>query len=132
VRIYARRVPPVLRYALFQLPALGVVAALAFLLWRFAGLPGWLAVTAVAIWAAKDAAMYPLVGRAYEQPPHGAAAMIGRCGVVRRAIASRGQVGFGVELWAAESESGEAIEAGAEVRVVAARGLTLIVTREGR
>lgn len=120
-------VSPWVRYALFQLPAVACVALVAFLLWRFVGVPGWMAVTAVIVWAAKDAAMYPLVRRAYERPPHGAAAMIGRRGIVRRRIASRGTVTFGVELWNAESVGGAAIDAGTEVRVVGARGMTLMV-----
>lgn len=119
--------PPLLRYAVFQVPGLIAVALLAYLLWRFAGLPSWLAAAAVLLWAAKDAAMYPLVHRAYEQPPHGAAALIGRRGVVRRRIAPRGTVGFGVELWNAESADRTSIESGAGVVVVATRGLTLVV-----
>jgi membrane protein implicated in regulation of membrane protease activity len=120
-------VSPQVRYALFQLPAQACVALVGFLLWRFVGLPGWMAVAAVIAWAAKDAAMYPLLRRAYERPPHGAAAMIGRRGIVRRRIASRGTVTFGVELWNAEGAGAAAIESATEVRVVGVRGMTLMV-----
>jgi membrane-bound ClpP family serine protease len=48
--------------------------------------------------------------------------------VARRRLAPRGTVAFGVELWRAEiAASAAPIEAGAAVRVVAVRGLTLVV-----
>jgi membrane protein implicated in regulation of membrane protease activity len=122
---------PVGRYALFQLPGLVCVVLLVFILWEWAGLPAWAALAVVAAWAVKDAALYPLLRRAYEIPPAGAAAFIGRRGVARRRLAPRGTVAFGVELWRAEIRpAGHPIDAGAAVRVVAVRGLTLIVVAD--
>lgn len=119
------------RYALFQLPGQVCVALLVFILWEWAALPAWAALSVVAAWVAKDAALYPLLRRAYETPPHGAAALIGRRGVVHRRLAPRGTVAFGIERWRAEIGPSDApIEAGATVRVIAVRGLTLIVAAD--
>lgn len=122
---------PLARYALFQLPEIAAAAALVWALWRWAGLPGWAALAIVGVWVAKDVALYPFLRGAYEPVPAGAAALIGRRGVARRRLAPRGTVAFGVELWRAEIAAGAApIDAEAAVRVVAVRGLTLIVAAE--
>jgi len=119
--------PPV-RYALFQLPGIAGVAALAFGLWEWAGLPGQTALVIVAAWIAKDIILYRFLGRAHEPTPAGAAALVGRRGVVRRRLDPRGTIVFGVELWRAEAQRRERpIEVGAAVRVVGARGMVLIV-----
>lgn len=124
---------PLGRYTLFQLPGLAGAALLVAALWRWAGLPAWAALAIVAAWVAKDAALYPLLRGAHESPPQGAAAFIGRRGVARRRLAPRGTVAFGVELWRAEIEpAGRPIDAGAAVRVVGVRGLTLIVAEDDR
>ncbi len=115
------------RYALFQLPGIACVGLLLFVLWEWQGVPGWAAAAALAAWVAKDAALYPLLRRAYEPGPHGAAALTGRAGVVRRRLAPRGVVAIGPEVWRAEAADAAAIEAGAAVTVVGARGLTLFV-----
>src|SRR4030095_14209811 len=73
-----------LRYTVLQIPALACVALLAFALWRFAGLPGWVAVAAVLLWAAKDVAFYPLVRGAYAGGAASETArLVGQCGVAR-------------------------------------------------
>lgn len=119
---------PLVRYALFQLPGQAGAAVLVWALWRWAGLPGWAAFAIVAAWVAKDAALYPLSRAAHQPAPEGAAVLIGRRGVARRRLAPRGTVAFGVELWRSEIAPGAApIESGTAVRVVAVRGLTLIV-----
>jgi membrane protein implicated in regulation of membrane protease activity len=125
------RMSPRLRYALFQLPGIAGIALLALALWRWAGLPAWAAIAIVGAWVAKDVALFPLLRRAHEPPPEGAAVLIGRRGVARRRLAPRGTVAFGVELWRAEIEpAAEPIDAGALVRVVSVRGLTVIVAED--
>ncbi|MFN8642107.1 MAG: NfeD family protein [Candidatus Binatia bacterium] len=124
---------PLARYALFQLPGQVSVALLAWVLWEWSALPGWAALSIVAVWVIKDAALYPLMRRAYETRPDGAAALVGRRGVARRRLAPHGTVAFGSELWRAELEPPAApIEPGTPVRVVGARGLTLIVAPDER
>ena len=124
-------VSTLVRYTLFQIPGVAGVAIVAFALWRWIGLPASVAIAAVALWVAKDIALYPLLRRAYEMTPAGAAVLIGRRGIARRRLAPSGTVSFGVELWRAEIEpSAEPIDPGSAVRVVAVRGLTLIVTAD--
>lgn len=120
---------PLARYALFQLPGLLGAALLLVVLWEWAGLPGWAAGLALAVWVAKDAALYPLLRRAYELPRDGAEALIGRRGTVRRRLAPRGTVAIGSVLWLAETADGAVIEVGEAVMVVAAHRLTLVVER---
>ena len=119
-----------LRYTVLQIPALACVAVLAFALWRFAGLSGWVAVAAVLLWAAKDVAFYPLVRGAYAGGAASETArLVGRCGVARQPLDPSGYVAIGSELWRAEIETGATpIDPGKTVRVVGARRLTLIVT----
>ncbi len=64
------------------------------------------------------------------RPLQSASGMIGRTGIVREALAPSGQVAVLGELWRAVSE-GEAVEAGATVRVVDVDGLTLKVVKTG-
>jgi len=81
------------------------------------------------LWIAKDAAMYPIVRVAYEPSnPDATIHMIGQLGTVLSRIDPEGWVRIGSERWQAR-KSGETppIEAGAAVRVVAVRGLTLEV-----
>jgi len=120
---------PLLRYTLFQLPGLAVVAVLLLGLWRLAGLPAWVAALLFGLWVIKDAAFYPLLRRAYEGEGRGGAArLIGRCGTARQDLAPSGYVALGGELWRAHVASGgDPIPAGSAVRVVDARRLTLIV-----
>ena len=65
-----------------------------------------------------------------KSPVTGAAGMIGRVVVARSALGPEGQVQVDGEIWRAVSE-GEAIPAGAKVRVMAVDGLTLKVSRAG-
>jgi membrane protein implicated in regulation of membrane protease activity len=122
-------VSALLRYTLLQLPALAFVGLAAVLLWRMAGLPGWAAAAIVAVWAAKDVAMYPFVRGAYAGPGGpGTSRFVGQHGIARQDLAPRGYVAIGSELWRAELAPGAArIGAGKPVRVVGARRLTLIV-----
>ena len=129
--LLSARMSTLLRYALFQIPGIAGVALLAYALWRWVGLPAEVAIAAVALWVAKDVALYPLLRRAHEVTPEGAAVLIGRRGIARRRLAPNGTVSFGVELWRAEiAPAAEPIDAGAAVRVVAVRGLTLIVAAD--
>jgi membrane-bound ClpP family serine protease len=122
---------PLVRYTLMQLPALALVALIGVVLWRFAMLPGWVAVAALAFWVAKDVAFYPFLRAAYTGNGDNATArLVGQHGVARQPLAPSGYVALGSELWRAEVEPGAApIAAGHAVRVVGARRLTLIVTR---
>lgn len=110
------------RYLLWQAPGwIAVTGALAVLGWLFA-LPLWILMLGVAVFVAKDLAMYPLV-RDTLRPPSGLAGARGRA--VER-LAPAGYVKIAGELWRAEAADGE-IPAGTDVVVREVRGLTLRV-----
>jgi membrane-bound ClpP family serine protease len=115
------------RYVLFQLPGWTVAALLAVIAveWSLVSAP--IAWGGVALWIAKDAALYRFVRRAYDAsgPTHG---HVGDVGVAEGPIDPEGWVRVGPELWRARVAVGAApIDASATVRVVAVEGLVLRV-----
>jgi len=64
------------------------------------------------------------------RPMLGAPGLIGETGVAREPLAPEGQVAIHGEIWRAVVE-GEAVDAGARVRVIAVDGLTLKVVKNG-
>jgi membrane protein implicated in regulation of membrane protease activity len=119
------------KYALFQLPELLAVAVLVWYARGWLGLSEGGAAGLVALWVAKDVALFPFLRRAYEPTSRGgASALVGALGRVEEALAPArtGWVRVGAELWRAELADGAApLPAGARVRVEAVRGLTLLV-----
>ncbi len=117
------------RYLLFQLPGWLLAAVVLCGLWEWAGLSGRLAVALWALYVLKDLAFFPLVRRAYEPDGRtGGERLIGKTGIARQALAPRGYVLVGAELWNATVEPGQPpIAAGAPVRVVGAHRLMLVV-----
>ena len=115
------------RYLLFQIPGWVVSAALLGVLWEVELLSGASAAALWGLWLVKDALMYPFVYQAYEARAqgHASADLVGEHAVVVRALQPRGYVRVRGELWRAECETPAA--AGAEVVVVAADGMRLIV-----
>jgi membrane protein implicated in regulation of membrane protease activity len=119
----------IVRYTLFQIPALillslGLAAAV-----RWWGLPVLVAYALVAVWIAKDVIMYPILRVAYEAGgSSGVDGIRDALGVVTQPLVPSGYVRLGSELWKAElgSDSGT-ISVGSAIRVVEIRGLTLIV-----
>ncbi len=129
---YTARVPVPLRYALLQLPGLLLAGGVLWLLCDWGWLSRSAALALLALWIAKDAAMYPLLRHAYDSTPSrlvGAERLIGQQGVAHEAIDPIGYVRVSGELWRAESSSpGVVIGARSRVRVHAVRGLTLLVS----
>lgn len=133
------------RYLLFQIPELLAGGIVLLLLVRLDFLSiafGWIL---FAGWLLKEAALYPLVRRAYEpSSPMGGEAMVGATGFVAvpasaasdsRSSAGdhrsgwQGRVQIGPELWNARLAPGsESVSLGSQVRVEAVEGLTLIVS----
>jgi membrane protein implicated in regulation of membrane protease activity len=115
-----------LRYLAFQVPgwaAVGVLLAAAAAWWE---LSRTLAFLILGAWVVKDLVMFPFVRIAYEPRSGGPAdALLGRRGLAEEGLAPAGYVRVGGELWRAEA--GEAVAPGRVVRVVAVRGLTLLV-----
>jgi len=123
------RIRTVARYALFQIPDLILLGLGLAALVHWWSLPVFAAYGLVAIWIAKDIALYPILRVAYEvDGSSGVDAIHGAIGVVTQPLDPSGYVRLGSELWKAELRDGSAsASAGSAVRVVDSRGLTLIV-----
>ncbi|MDP6977331.1 MAG: NfeD family protein [Myxococcota bacterium] len=121
------------KYIVMQIPGATMVGFLLVALYYLGTLSGGLAALMMVGWCAKDAVMFRFVRSAYEPgPPHGTEALIGRSAIVIEACAPEGRVRIGAEHWSARSQvEGETLPVGEHVKVVAADGFTLRVTRAG-
>lgn len=122
---------PFARYVLLEIPGwlvAGVV--LAFFVRADEVEPGTAAIL-LALWIAKDFALYPVLRVGYlPSAPDGTGSLVGAQGTARVRLDPEGWVQVGSELWRAELESGQApVETGSTVRVVAVHQLTLRVER---
>jgi len=118
-----------LRYAALQIPGQVFVGLPAVASWEWLGAPAWLAWGVPLVWVVKDALLFPFVWRAYEPDDPGApGGLVGATAVVEEALAPRGWVRVGPELWRAElAQDGAAAPRGARVRIVRVDGLVLEV-----
>ena len=120
------------RYWLFQIPGQVAVAAVLLLLVGWGRIGEALAWAVFGVWVLKDLVMFPWLRIAYESGgrPHGADALVGSEGRAQEAL-TEGETGWvrvGPELWRARLAPGAVpIAAGAPVRVVSVRDLTLRV-----
>jgi membrane protein implicated in regulation of membrane protease activity len=117
-----RRFP---RYVLWQLPGWAVAAATVIALAGMLELPAWTAAVALAAYVLKDLLLYPAM-RAVFRPP-AAPDLVGARGEAVEPIAPIGYVRVAGELWRATTPDRRPLPAGAAVRVVGSRGLTLVV-----
>jgi membrane-bound ClpP family serine protease len=119
----------VVRYALLQVPALILLVFFLFLVRQWADIPVWLIWGIVGFWLAKDAVLFPLTWRSYDQnPARDANAMVGLRGIAQDRLAPSGYVQIRGELWQAELMAGDKpIEKEEAIRVQGTRGLTLLV-----
>ncbi len=118
----------VLRYVALQLPSLGFLAIIGSVAHEFLGWePRWI-IGGIALWVAKDVAMFPFVWRAYH-PGTGEETrpLVGRDGVAQERLPAGGEgyVRVGSELWRARATH-ETAE-GETVRIIERDGLTLVV-----
>ena len=114
------------RYCVYQLPGLGLLAALLVAITYWFSLPTWAGGLALVLWIAKDGALYPLLKRGYEgDKATGTASLVGCIGTTQEDLSPKGRVRIGPELWHAVSAA--PIEAGREVRVTGSDGMTLRV-----
>lgn len=117
-------------YLLWQLPSWGGVAVLVVLLDRLVGPPVWVGAALFLLVVLKDLAMYPVMKEAFQPSDLLRERLIGARGRAVEALAPTGYVRVSGELWRAEPRDPEkAIPPGAEVVIVEARGLTLVVDR---
>jgi membrane protein implicated in regulation of membrane protease activity len=127
-------VPVPLKYGLLQLPGLAVVACCLWLLCDWGTLSRVAAWIILALWVAKDAALYPFLRHAYDSLPSrlvGPERLIGQWGIAQEALAPTGYVRVSGELWRAECTTpGARVGAQDRVRVCAVQNLTLLVSTD--
>ena len=123
-----------IKYWAIQLAGWIVVFAVVWVLAERFAWPRWIVWAIFGFWVVKDAALYPLLWRAYDSgdsapayPDEGAE------GVAMRRVGPAGVVRIGGELWKAELNAGaRAIEEGEAVRVAGRDGMTLLVESANR
>lgn len=118
------------RYALLQMPSLGLLALGLVLVEQWIDL-SWAALAGIiALWIAKDVALFPLVWRSYAVSDPGRHPLTGARGVALGPLDPQGKIRVGGELWQAECAPGAApVAAGDAVEVQEGRGLVLRVAR---
>lgn len=116
----------VAKYVLLQIPSLAVIILCLIVIQRWVYIPTWLFGTIVALWLAKDLALYPLLWRAYDwnvQDP-----MIGTKGIVKERLSPSGRVQARGEIWTAEVvKDNPHVDEGETVWIQDVKGLTLFV-----
>ena len=116
-----------IRYVLLQVPGWILLGGL---LWWFHA-NGWVGTTAalgvMAAFILKDALLYPVTKRAYEDgPATGAETLIGRETDTIMPLDPAGMIKLDGENWRARARGGD-IDAGRRIRVTGNEGLTLLV-----
>lgn len=122
----------VLRYTLFQIPSLALLAVILFVVRRYIDLPQWFFWGFMLLWMAKDAILFPFVWRTYDRSQEGSLQkMIGKKGVAKERLDPSGYIQVHGELWKAElMEGAPPVEEGEPVRVEGIRGRVLLVRGE--
>jgi membrane protein implicated in regulation of membrane protease activity len=115
-------------HLILQVPDILLAGAILWVLHRWAGLPAQWTVVLFVLWVLKGIAMYAVLRRTFMPPATGPEALVGVRAVTREALAPRGYVRVGGELWLAEpARPLEVIAPETPVVVRALRGLTLVV-----
>lgn len=121
--------PAALRYALFQLPELGLAATVLVLAVGADWVARSTAIAVLAAWVVKDVVLFPFVRQAYA--PHDGRLPRdprGQVGIAPDGVGDEGYVRLGPERWRARrSPTSGPITPGSAVRVIALHGLTLEV-----
>ena len=117
------------RYLLFQIPELFLLALLLWLLLDRNIISQWTAQGFFILWIIKELAIYPWVRHSYEvNPQTGITKLIGAKGLAQEQLDPEGYVKINGELWKARTEStNQPIAPNTVIRVSAATGMTLIV-----
>ena len=118
-----------IKYILLQIPDLALLIIALVVAAKFIIIPVWLLAAIIAVWIAKDIALYPKLRKAYEvNTPTQAGQLIGMKGTIMDKLDPEGYIKVKGELWKAEmKDPGVCVQKGAEVKVVDARGMNLVV-----
>ncbi len=124
----------VLRYTLFQIPSLGLLALILWVVHQHVDLPRWFFGGFMLLWVAKDAILFPFVWRAYDRSQERSMhRMVGKKGVAKERLDPSGYILIHGELWKAEVVEGSPpIDKGEPVWVEGVRGRILLVRGEGK
>lgn len=119
---------PLIRYTLLQIPGWLLLGTL---LW-WAASRDWIGVLTasgiMAVWVIKDAILYPICKRAFEDShPVETMKLIGLEGETANTLDPKGLVRVNGELWSAQALDDTAIAAGSRIRITGAEGLILFV-----
>jgi membrane protein implicated in regulation of membrane protease activity len=127
-----RRLRPLIKYLLIQVPGWILVAVGLVVLKRWVDLPLWVAVAVFLLWVVKDLLLFPFLRSAYESGGKGGVErLIGVHGVAEERLAPSGYIRVGGELWRAEAlQTDKPVPRGSRVKVQAVRGLTLLIQPE--
>ena len=119
----------VVRYAIFQVPAVVLLALVLTLVRRWVNIPTWSAWGLVGLWVVKDVILFPFVWRAYDTDNAMAEnSMVGARGIAKDRLNPSGYIQVRAELWQAEViGDGPPIDMGQRVRVRGICGLKLLV-----
>jgi membrane-bound ClpP family serine protease len=122
----------VLRYILFQIPSLVLLAVILWTVQRYVDFPQWFFWGFMLLWVAKDAILFPFVWRAYDRrQERSLQKMIGKKGVAKERLDPSGYIFIHGELWKAEVVEGSPpVEKGESVWVEGIRGRVLLVRGE--
>lgn len=119
------------RYWLLQVPAWGVIVALAAIGHRYFGLSLSWGASILILWIVKDWAIYPMLKKHYQfRSEDPVTALVGQGAVAQEELRPRGYVRLRGELWLAElAGNSAAVGPGDDVIVEAIDGLTLRVAK---
>jgi membrane protein implicated in regulation of membrane protease activity len=119
----------VLRYALYQIPDIGILALILYVLHRWVDLSLWLYTGIVSLWMVKYVLAFSFVWRAYDKPrPGDVKSLIGTEGIAEERLDPSGYIRVHGELWRAEVIGKTVpVEKGETVLIERASGLTLLV-----
>ncbi len=119
----------VLRYALFQIPDIGILALILFVVHQWVDLSLGLVIGIASLWMVKYVIVFSFVWRAYDKPrPGEIKSLIGTEGIAEERLDPSGYIRVHGELWWAEV-IGKTIpvEKGETVLIERACGLALLV-----
>ena len=119
----------VLRYALYQIPDIAILALILFVVHQWVDLSLWLYIGFVSLWMFKYVLVFSFVWRAYDKPrPGDVKSIIGTEGIAEERLDPSGYIRVHGELWRAEViEKAIPVEKGQTVQIERASGLTLLV-----
>ena len=118
-----------IKYILLQIPELILLIIALFIFKKFIDVSTWLMITIIAIWVAKDIAIFPKVWKAYDSNnPTPMEQLIGMDGIVMDNLNPVGYVKVKGELWkAATRDPRFPVKKGDKIKVSDVKGMTLIV-----